>query len=138
MGRGDLTVAEFESIRPLLPDQRGKKGRKRHDDHRVLNGILWVLRTGAPWRDLPERFGSWKTVNSRFYRWRAAGTWGAPRSARAAYRSASRIRSTSRYTVVTPGDRGQSLHGGTSRWRAWSMAFAIRSRVSSAATMPLS
>lgn len=75
MGRGDLTTAEFDRIREHLPDQRGQKGRKRHDDHQVINGILWVLRTGAPWRDLPERFGPWKTVNSRFYRWRAAGIW---------------------------------------------------------------
>jgi transposase len=41
----------------------------------VINGILWVLRTGAPWRDMPERYGSWSTVASRFYRWRAAGIW---------------------------------------------------------------
>jgi transposase len=42
-----------------------------------VNGILWVLRTGAPWRDLPERYGSWSTVYSRFQRWRKAGTWDA-------------------------------------------------------------
>ena len=41
----------------------------------MLEGMLWVLRTGAPWRDLPERFGSWKTISSRFYRWRWAGVW---------------------------------------------------------------
>lgn len=75
MGRGDLTSAEFERIRPHLPDQTHTKGRKRHDDHRVINAILWVLRTGAPWRDLPERYGPWKTANSRFYRWRDSGVW---------------------------------------------------------------
>lgn len=42
---------------------------------RVVNGILWVNRTGAPWRDLPERYGKWETVASRFYRWRKAGVW---------------------------------------------------------------
>lgn len=41
----------------------------------IINGIFWILRTGAPWRDLPERYGSWKTVSSRFYRWRQAGIW---------------------------------------------------------------
>ncbi len=41
----------------------------------VINGVLWKLRTGAPWRDLPERYGSWKTVYSRFVRWRRDGTW---------------------------------------------------------------
>jgi transposase len=40
-----------------------------------LNGILWVLRTGAPWRDLPERYGKWTTIYSRFQRWRKSGTW---------------------------------------------------------------
>lgn len=75
MARFDLTDAEFERLRPFLPDQHGKAGRPRHDDRTVLNGILWVLRTGAPWRDLPERYGPWKTVNSRFYRWRESGVW---------------------------------------------------------------
>ena len=41
----------------------------------MLNGILWILRTGAPWRDLPERYGSWQTVYSRFRRWQQAGVW---------------------------------------------------------------
>jgi transposase len=41
----------------------------------MLNGILWLLRTGAPWRDVPERYGPWSTVASRFYRWRKAGVW---------------------------------------------------------------
>jgi transposase len=41
----------------------------------MLNGILWILRTGAPWRDLPEGYGPWQTVYSRFYRWRKAGVW---------------------------------------------------------------
>jgi transposase len=41
----------------------------------MLHGLLWRLRTGAPWRDLPERYGAWQTVASRFYRWRQAGIW---------------------------------------------------------------
>lgn len=41
----------------------------------MLNGIVWILRSGAPWRDLPERYGTWKTVYSRFRRWRDAGLW---------------------------------------------------------------
>ena len=45
------------------------------DHRRILNGILWILRTGAPWRDLPERYGPWRTVASRFYRWQRAGLW---------------------------------------------------------------
>ena len=42
---------------------------------RVINGILWVLRTGAPWRDLPERYGKWSTVSGRFYAWQKSGLW---------------------------------------------------------------
>ncbi len=41
----------------------------------MVNGILWSLRTGAPWRDLPERYGTWQTVSGRFYRWRKQGIW---------------------------------------------------------------
>ncbi|MHC5832406.1 MAG: transposase, partial [Nostoc sp.] len=40
-----------------------------------VNGILWILRTGAPWRDLPERYGKWESIATRFYRWQKAGIW---------------------------------------------------------------
>lgn len=50
-------------------------GRPNEAHRRILNGILWVLRTGAPWRDLPERYGPWQTVYSRLRRWQAAGIW---------------------------------------------------------------
>jgi transposase len=50
-------------------------GRPSEDHRTTLNGILWVLRTGAPWRDLPERYGAWETVSGRFYRWRKSGLW---------------------------------------------------------------
>jgi transposase len=45
------------------------------DHRRMINGMLWIARTGAPWRDLPERYGAVGTVSSRFYRWRKAGIW---------------------------------------------------------------
>ena len=73
--RRDLTDAEWKRLEPLLPSQKGKRGRPRNNDRAVINGILWIARTGAPWRDLPERYGSWKTVSSRFYRWQKAGVW---------------------------------------------------------------
>jgi transposase len=75
MNRGDLTTTQWERLRPLLPPESGRVGRPSQDNRRVINGILWVHRTGAPWRDLPERYGSWQTVASRFYRWRQAGVW---------------------------------------------------------------
>ena len=75
MARGDLTDEQWERLRPLLPPQKPKRGRPARDHRTIINGILWVLRTGAPWRDLPERYGPWQTVASRFYRWRKAGIW---------------------------------------------------------------
>jgi transposase len=75
MNRGNLTESEWARLEPLLPPQKPKVGRPAKDHRRVLNGIFWILRTGAPWRDLPARYGKWTTVASRFYRWRIAGVW---------------------------------------------------------------
>ncbi|MFF5506233.1 IS5 family transposase [Streptomyces roseolus] len=74
MGRGDLSDAEWERLWPFLPVSNGSCDRWR--DHRqVINGILHRVRTGAQWRVLPERFGSWKTVYERHRLWSADGTW---------------------------------------------------------------
>ncbi|MFE0178702.1 IS5 family transposase [Streptomyces sp. NPDC059002] len=74
MGRGDLTDGEWGRLMPHLPKNAGKGGRWKC--HRmVINGILFRLRTGVPWRDLPTRFGEWKTVHDRHRRWSADGTW---------------------------------------------------------------
>ncbi len=73
--RHELTDAQWTDLAALLPPQRPRTGRPANDHRTVLNGILWVLRTGAPWRDLPDRYGSWQTVYSRFRRWRDAGIW---------------------------------------------------------------
>ena len=75
MGRFDPTDRQWERLEPLLPPERPRTGRPNDDHRRIINGILWVLRTGAPWRDLPERYGPVGTVSSRFYRWREAGVW---------------------------------------------------------------
>ena len=70
-GRYDLTDFEWSVIQPLLPIK--PRGVPRADDRRVLNGIFWVLRTDAPWLDLPERYGPYTTCENRFNRWRKAG-----------------------------------------------------------------
>ncbi len=72
-GRYELTDFEWSIIQPLLPNK--PRGMPRVDDRCVLNGIFWVLRTGAPWRDLPERYGPYTTCYNRFNRWRKAGHW---------------------------------------------------------------
>ena len=71
--RFDLSDEEWAVIEPLLP--KGGRGPKRVDDRRVLNGIFYILRTGAPWRDLPERYGSRTTVYNRYARWARRGVW---------------------------------------------------------------
>jgi transposase len=73
--RHELTDAQWERLRPLLPPQRPTTGRPAKDHRTVVNAILWRLKTGAPWRDLPERYGPWQTVYSRFRRWQQAGVW---------------------------------------------------------------
>src|SRR2546428_11341091 len=75
MNRHDLTNTQWERLQSLLPPQNPDPARPAADHRRILNGILWLLRTGAPWRDLPERYGCWSTIASRFYRWRKAGIW---------------------------------------------------------------
>jgi transposase len=75
MRRGELSDEQWQRLEPLLPAQKPRTGRPNVEHRQIINGILWVLRTGAPWRDLPERYGSWSTVASRFYRWREAGIW---------------------------------------------------------------
>ena len=71
--RYELEDQHWERLAPLLPTS-GRGGQWR--DHRqVLNGISWILHTGAPWRDLPDRYGPWQTVYERFNRWRKDGTW---------------------------------------------------------------
>jgi transposase len=75
VGRGELTEEAWGVIALLLPARRGRRGGQWRDHCMVINGILWKLRTGAPWRDLPERYGPWQTCADRLYRWRRDGTW---------------------------------------------------------------
>ena len=68
--RYELTDEEWNRIAPLLPPENtGKQGRPPKCTRTILNGIVWIARSGAPWRDLPERYGAWQTVYSRFRKW---------------------------------------------------------------------
>jgi transposase len=75
LARTVLTNAQWERIAPLLPGKNGDPGRSGDDNRRSLEGILWIVRTGAPWRDLPEAFGNWSTVWKRFRRWALKGVF---------------------------------------------------------------
>ncbi len=77
MGRGDLSDAEWRLIGELLPAERGRKSRPAQDNRRYLNGMLYVLRVGCPWRDMHERYGKWNSVYVRFRRWAEQGVWDA-------------------------------------------------------------
>ena len=74
MRRHALSDEQWLLISEFLPAP-AKTGRPRSDSRRVVDGILWVVRTGAPWRDLPERFGPWQTVYHWFNAWSRDGTW---------------------------------------------------------------
>lgn len=73
MARFDLTDLEWSLVEPLLPP--AGLGAARVDDRLVINGIFFILRTGSPWRDLPERYGPYTTVYNRFNRWAKKGVW---------------------------------------------------------------
>ena len=71
--RHDMTDAEWEVLRPVLPT--GRQGPVRKDDRRIMDGIFFILRTGSPWRDLPERYGPYTTCYNRYNRWSKDGIW---------------------------------------------------------------
>lgn len=73
MRRYEVTDEQWEKIEDLFPENAGKPGGQWKDHRMVLNGMFWVLCSGAPWRDLPQRYGKWKTVYDRFRRYRIEG-----------------------------------------------------------------
>jgi transposase len=77
MRRYELSGPQWNRIAPLLPHptHHGTAGHPFSEPRPIVNGILWILHTGAPWRDLPERYGPWETVFKAFNRWREDGTW---------------------------------------------------------------
>jgi len=73
MRRHELTDEQFNKIEYMLPGQIGHAGVTAKDNRVFINGVLWIFKTGAPWRDLPERLGHWKNVHRRFSRWAKVG-----------------------------------------------------------------
>jgi transposase len=77
--RYELTDQQYKRIEPLLSGKPGDPGRNAEDNRRFINAVYWIARTGAPWADLPERFGKHDTVYQRFNRWAKKGKWKAMR-----------------------------------------------------------
>jgi putative transposase len=73
--RYELSDSQWERVEGLLPGKIGDPGRSGRDNRQFVDGVLWVLRSGARWHDLPERYGKWKTVHTRFSRWAKTGVW---------------------------------------------------------------
>lgn len=77
MKRHELTDEQWNLVKVHIPHRKGRTGRPPSDPRRMLDGIFWILGTGAPWRDLPERFGPWQTVYDHFRNWRREGVFAA-------------------------------------------------------------
>ncbi|WP_202392099.1 IS5 family transposase [Pontixanthobacter gangjinensis] len=77
MSRGDLSEADWRVLKGLLPIDAANRGRGRRpeENHSIINGILWRLRCGTPWRDVPPKYGNWNTIYRRFRRCSEAGVW---------------------------------------------------------------
>ena len=74
MGRHALTDEQWRVLQPLLPPEKPPMGRPYTSHRRFFDAIFWLVKTGAPWRDLPLEYGPWNTIKTRFYRWRDDGT----------------------------------------------------------------
>ena len=129
--RYELSDYEWTTIKPKLPNK--PRGIRRVDDRRVLNSIFWVLRSGAPWRDLPETYGPRTTCYNRFVRWRRTGVWNQIMDALAAghdaavqmidtsvvrARSLYRGQQSPRYGSLARGSDEEDLRGGGHQWPA--------------------
>lgn len=75
VARYELTKAQWEKVAPLLPGKTTDRGRTAKDNHLFVNGCLWIIRSGAMWHHLPERYGPWKRTYNRFRRLAHAGIW---------------------------------------------------------------
>lgn len=73
--RHDISDRVWELLEPHLPGRKGSWGGVAMDNRRFINAVFWILRTGAPWRDLPSEYGGWKNTHRRYCRWRDKGIW---------------------------------------------------------------
>ena len=127
--RFDLSDEEWAILEPLMP---GARRSRRVDDRRIINGIFFVLRTGIPWRDLPERYGPYTTAYNRFNRWSARGIWGRMFAALAAKSRDSLQMIDS--TIIKAHRAAAGAKGGSAIRRSGSAAAAARRRFTRSST----
>ncbi len=129
MHRNLIDDGVWSLIAPFLPPERGRRGRRSLDNRLVMEGIFWMARTGAPWRDLPERFGRWNTVWRRFARWRDAGVFEALFEALAASGAGNAALQMIDSTIVRAHQHSAGAKGGVIRtlWAARAAAYRPRS-----------
>ena len=75
MGQYELSTSQWQRMEGFLPGRPGYVGVTAKDNRSFVNGVLWVLRSGAQWKDLPQEYGNWKSVHKRFTRWARSGIW---------------------------------------------------------------
>jgi transposase len=75
MKRYELNAGQWKKIEGMLPGRAGSVGVTARDNRQFVNGVLWVLRSGAQWKDLPTGYGNWKSTHKRFTRWARSGIW---------------------------------------------------------------
>ena len=71
----DLRDDQWEAIKDSLPGKAGDRGRRGENNRRFIAAVMWIARTGAPWRALPPEYGKWSTIHKRFTRWAKSGIW---------------------------------------------------------------
>jgi transposase len=136
MTRGLLSDAEWAIIEPFLTARSPQGGRPPGNHRRVLDGVLWICRTGAPWRALPEAFGHWNSVWRQFRRWCTSGVWDLMLETLADSRSELEALQMIDSTVVRAHRCAAGQKGG-SKTRPWAARVAASPRRStSAATLP--
>ncbi len=100
--RHDLSDQAWEHPEENLPGRGGQWGGIAQDNRRFINGVFWILQTGAPWQDLPPDYGDWKNTRRRFCRWRDKGVWEKPPETLSEDRALEKI-SEARYQTMMPG-----------------------------------
>jgi len=137
MRRHELTDRQWARLAPLLPPARPRTGRPNQDHRTILDGIIWKLATGVPWRDVPERYGPWPTLYSRFRRWRLAGVWDRVLAAvQAEADAAGQLDWTVHFvdgTVIRAHQHAAGAKGGIPRRKRWGAARAASRRRSTSA-----